>query len=140
MSRGRSGNYNSPEMKEYIKKKYHDPFGTKSNHKYMEFREQIFKERDYRCDLCRKENRVKEARILDHLIPVMNGGSVTDRSNIQILCKEHEYSKTREDNINRKVELGLSKKKYLEKTCIHGNITQTIHREIIPCPECIEEI
>ena len=133
------GNYNTPKLKEYIKKKYFDPFGTNSNHKYMEFRDKIFSERGYKCELCAKEGRVVQAEILDHVVPVHANGSVTDRDNIMILCKYHNQKKTRQDRLARQVDLGVAKKKLMEKVCpYHGNIIQTIHQEVIPCPECEE--
>ena len=46
------------------------------------------------CRSCKKEDRLIEAREVDHIIPMSNGGARLDRNNLQSLCKSCHSKKT----------------------------------------------
>lgn len=50
------------------------------------------------CADCAKENKTQRANEIDHIIPISEGGSSTDWSNLQALCKHHHSLKTRHEN------------------------------------------
>ena len=46
------------------------------------------------CELCEKEGRITAAVMVDHIIPIRDGGKVWDFSNLQALCKRCNAQKT----------------------------------------------
>jgi 5-methylcytosine-specific restriction endonuclease McrA len=46
------------------------------------------------CVVCKKNNKVKEAAVVDHIIEIADGGKMFDPSNLQSLCDPHHRSKT----------------------------------------------
>lgn len=46
------------------------------------------------CRSCRKAGRLVEAQVVDHIIPVRDGGAELDDINLQSLCKSCHNSKT----------------------------------------------
>ena len=50
------------------------------------------------CQQCAEEGRTTTASVVDHILPMRNGGSKYDEDNLQPLCKFHHDQKTaRED-------------------------------------------
>lgn len=46
------------------------------------------------CRSCRAQGRLVEARVVDHIVPVKQGGAELDDCNLQSLCKSCHNSKT----------------------------------------------
>lgn len=46
------------------------------------------------CRSCRKAGKLVEAQVVDHIIPVRDGGAELDDGNLQSLCKSCHNSKT----------------------------------------------
>ena len=46
------------------------------------------------CIMCKENNYIKEAEIVDHIKEVADGGGMFDYSNLQSLCDYHHRSKT----------------------------------------------
>lgn len=59
------------------------------------------------CRECRKLGKLVAATVVDHIIPIANGGAELDLENLQSLCKPHHETKTRGDT-NRTREGGSS--------------------------------
>jgi len=38
------------------------------------------------CELCEKEGRTSEAKVIDHIKPIQDGGAMWDINNLQSLC------------------------------------------------------
>ena len=49
------------------------------------------------CRACREQGKLIEAGIVDHIIPISDGGEALDLSNLQSLCKPHHDAKTRRE-------------------------------------------
>ena len=54
------------------------------------------------CKDCFKQGYTKEAKQVDHITPIAEGGSATDWSNLQGLCDTHHSQKTRRENTKAK--------------------------------------
>ena len=67
---------------------------AKHNHSWM--RSKLSKEKKYICDSCGKY--CWTYYILDHIKPIALGGEEFDEKNLQILCKECDKIKTRQDH------------------------------------------
>jgi len=52
------------------------------------------------CTICSEEDRDTEATVVDHRIPIKQGGAMWDYNNLQGLCKHHNAIKTALDNPN----------------------------------------
>tara|TARA_B100000519_G_C14251244_1_gene442546 strand:+ start:3042 stop:3395 length:354 start_codon:yes stop_codon:yes gene_type:complete len=46
------------------------------------------------CVVCKKNNRIKVADVVDHIVEVADGGNMYDYTNLQSLCDYHHRSKT----------------------------------------------
>ncbi|KKL15313.1 hypothetical protein LCGC14_2068930, partial [marine sediment metagenome] len=46
------------------------------------------------CRLCSEQGNVTPAQVVDHIVPIRNGGSPFDKNNLQSLCKPHHNQKT----------------------------------------------
>lgn len=46
------------------------------------------------CRECKKENKITEATIVDHIQPISVGGKKFDNNNLQPLCETHHNRKT----------------------------------------------
>ena len=49
------------------------------------------------CELCLAENRYKQGRLVDHIVPVNLGGDMWDIKNLQVLCQQCHNEKTKID-------------------------------------------
>jgi 5-methylcytosine-specific restriction protein A len=47
------------------------------------------------CRECRKLGKLVAATVVDHIIPIANGGAELDLDNLQSLCRSHHEAKTR---------------------------------------------
>ena len=54
------------------------------------------------CRMCATAGRVTAAVMVDHIVPIADGGAVLDDTNLQSLCTSCHASKTREDLRRRK--------------------------------------
>ncbi|KNY29057.1 HNH endonuclease [Pseudobacteroides cellulosolvens] len=54
------------------------------------------------CELCMKEERLAAATVVDHIIPIKDGGEVWDLENMQSLCKTCHERKGAMERFNRK--------------------------------------
>lgn len=57
-----------------------------------------FKQHNPICVECVKEGRVKEMDVVDHIIPIKQGGAEYELSNLQALCHSCHNSKTAKEN------------------------------------------
>lgn len=53
------------------------------------------------CESCKRAGRVTQAKLVDHIQPVRDGGSMWDLDNLQSLCRECHDIKTVDDIRNR---------------------------------------
>lgn len=51
------------------------------------------------CEECARNNRVSEARVLDHIIPLSQGGAPYDTDNLQALCVKCHNQKTARERV-----------------------------------------
>ena len=49
------------------------------------------------CAHCDHAGHVREANVVDHIVPLRNGGARLDRANLQPLCTRHHAIKTAAD-------------------------------------------
>jgi len=97
-----------PKMEGYckcVKVKSHNI--DQSNHKlYNSYKWRKFshKLRDERilCELCLQEGRTTQCQMVDHITPINRGGSVWDKSNLQVLCNKCHNIKSGKDRWNKK--------------------------------------
>ena len=54
------------------------------------------------CVECAKKGRTKKADVVDHIIPIKEGGLQYDHSNLQSLCHAHHNKKTAQDERNKR--------------------------------------
>lgn len=59
-------------------------------------------EREPLCRHCKAKGRVTVATDVDHIVPLEDGGSRFDPSNVQSLCTEHHKAKTSAENYTRR--------------------------------------
>lgn len=57
------------------------------------------------CVMCDKEGKVVEAKVVDHIVPITQGGSVWGTFNHQPLCHKHHKSKTGQEGAEKYEEL-----------------------------------
>ena len=62
-----------------------------------------FRKKNALCVLCMNEGRVVKSHCVDHINPVVEGGSFWDKSNWQAICKSHHSTKTRNELNARKL-------------------------------------
>jgi 5-methylcytosine-specific restriction protein A len=55
------------------------------------------------CDKCRKEGKVKDAEMVDHIKPIRAGGNAYNMDNLQSLCQAHHNKKTALDNSTQNI-------------------------------------
>jgi 5-methylcytosine-specific restriction protein A len=64
------------------------------------------------CAMCKKNNRLTAAKLVDHIKPVSEGGSFTAWSNLQALCdKCHRIKTAKEVNKRKQLTRDINKKK-----------------------------
>ena len=54
------------------------------------------------CRLCAAQGRVTAADLVDHILPIADGGAVLDEDNLQSLCRRCHDAKTAEDVAKRR--------------------------------------
>ena len=54
------------------------------------------------CRLCAAQGRVTAADLVDHILPIADGGAVLDEDNLQSLCRRCHDAKTAEDLAKRR--------------------------------------
>lgn len=53
------------------------------------------------CVRCKLRNRIREAKVVDHIVPrAVEPDKALDRNNLQALCVIHHNKKTQEDRVN----------------------------------------
>jgi 5-methylcytosine-specific restriction endonuclease McrA len=77
------------------------------------FKDLIIRKRGLKCEKCGKEVEHNYDLIFDHIVPIALGGEIFDEKNVQLLCKDCNAIKTRDDL--RKIGLLRSAKKREEK-------------------------
>lgn len=70
---------------------------------WQKIRLQVIERDNHCCVECKRQGRITKGRDVDHIVPVAAGGSFTDLSNLQFLCKECHITKTQQD----RREMGL---------------------------------
>jgi len=50
------------------------------------------------CRHCRLNGKLIAASVVDHVVPITDGGAELDQANLQSLCKECHNAKTRREN------------------------------------------
>jgi 5-methylcytosine-specific restriction endonuclease McrA len=61
------------------------------------------------CAECERNGRTTEGKILDHIIPLAEGGAENDPQNWQTLCGECSEAKTREESRRGAAQGGVVK-------------------------------
>ena len=56
------------------------------------------------CERCKLKNKIKSGEVVDHIIPIQDGGEAWDWSNLQTLCKRCHAIKTNQEINKRKNE------------------------------------
>ena len=65
-------------------------------------------ERNPLCVMCEAEGIVTPAQIVDHIIPMRQGGAKFDENNLQSLCKHHHDVKSGKDRHGIPSKKGIS--------------------------------
>jgi hypothetical protein len=52
------------------------------------------------CEECRRQGRLEEAVVTDHIIPIKQGGAIWDERNYQALCRIHDQMKRGKESHN----------------------------------------
>ena len=76
------------------------PLRKISGSRWQKLRERIFSRDCGLCQECLRQGYIKAGSEVDHIIPVLNGGT-DDESNLQILCEDHHRIKTAYDLGNK---------------------------------------
>ena len=66
------------------------------------------------CVMCEREGIIREADVVDHIIPIRQGGKRFDKNNLQSLCKRHHDVKSGKDRhgiVYNNGDMGLKIKK-----------------------------
>ena len=50
------------------------------------------------CVICLEEGIVTQADVVDHIVPIKQGGAKLDETNLQGLCHKHHNKKTHDEN------------------------------------------
>jgi hypothetical protein len=74
--------------------------------------EYILERSNHKCEFCSKDVKFKHEFDIDHKIPVMVGGDISSKDNLQILCKKCHRKKT---NLDILVINQLKKMKIIQK-------------------------
>ena len=53
------------------------------------------------CRMCDEEDRLTAAQMVDHIIPISDGGAALELSNVQPLCHSCHGRKSKKDAINK---------------------------------------
>ena len=61
-----------------------------------------FIKRNPLCKWCNEEGKTKVADVVDHILPIKQGGSKIDESNLQSLCHHHHNQKSGWDQKRKK--------------------------------------
>ncbi|WP_425057877.1 hypothetical protein SCACP_24430 [Sporomusa carbonis] len=65
-------------------------------HQWKKLRQQKLS-RDPLCEHCAKESKVVPATVVDHIVPIKEGGAAWDMNNLQSLCRYHDDVKGLKD-------------------------------------------
>lgn len=97
----------NPERKKtYARNRRANKRGNGGNHTQAEVND-IFKSQRGKCAYCKtKLGKATNMRHVDHIIPLINGGT-NDRRNLQILCQPCNLEKGRRDPIDHARKLGM---------------------------------
>lgn len=52
------------------------------------------------CEICKEYGMTTPMDIVDHIVPIKQGGAPFDHENLQSLCDKHHNQKTRNENKN----------------------------------------
>ena len=63
-------------------------------------RAKLLKERGYICAHCEQDKGSNHTMTMDHILPIALGGEEFDQANLQLLCKDCNKIKTRQDMKN----------------------------------------
>jgi len=96
-----------PQIKKTVRRPWmpeRKPFGGRAvdNTKFYQstpwrkLREKVLQERPM-CEECRKHGIMKEAKVVDHIVPIVKGGAPLDESNLQPLCHQCHNAKSARD-------------------------------------------
>lgn len=66
--------------------------------RWRKIRAQILHRDGYLCQPCRREHAVTEATVVDHIVPLAEGGT-DDPGNLQSICADHDREKTKQESI-----------------------------------------
>jgi 5-methylcytosine-specific restriction protein A len=83
------------KIKKDYNKSYSKPEYAKiyNSHRWRKLREYFIKNNPL-CKICKKNNRIKESKVVDHIVEIADGGGVWDFSNLQALCDPCHRIKT----------------------------------------------
>lgn len=96
-----------PTLKRTVKRPWipeRKPFGGRAvdNTKFYQstpwrkLREKVLRERPL-CEECKKNGVIREAKVVDHIVPIVKGGAPLDESNLQPLCHQCHNAKSAKD-------------------------------------------
>lgn len=80
-------------IRDYTKNRPDNGHIVYNNSRWVRVRE-AYRKRNPLCCECMKEGRITPMKIVDHIIPVKDGGAMFDFNNLQSLCQEHHNRKT----------------------------------------------
>lgn len=89
----------------WIAKKKSEPWGANQNfYKKANWKRlrQMQLNQEPLCRECKKQGKVKEATVVDHIIPIEEGGPRYDMLNLQSLCESHHNQKSAKEGHRRK--------------------------------------
>lgn len=89
---------NSPKRPWHVERKPHEGRKEKNEAIYNSRRwralRQLHLQEQPLCVVCRVENQVEPATVVDHIRPINRGGRPWDRENLQSLCNRHHNQKS----------------------------------------------
>ena len=98
-----------PASARVLKRARHRDYNSKRSPNEVKFyksalwrhiRRQVLDEEPF-CRSCRNAGKIVRATVVDHIIPISEGGSRTDRDNLQPLCARCHNSKTAREVMSR---------------------------------------
>ena len=92
--------------------KFHREFENASFYNSMRWRNlrKHFIKKNPICVRCRYKGEIVSATVVDHIIPISQGGSPIDIKNLQSLCERHHNSKSAREGVERRKKIKDYKK------------------------------
>lgn len=62
----------------------------------------VYRQQHPICVHCKAEGIIRPADVVDHIVPIQDGGEMFDWDNLQSLCHSHHNSKTAKENARKR--------------------------------------